>query len=394
MTAVEMVTVEAPASRADRSEAAAAAALELVPVAIEAWDETAAHFDEVSQEQLVAFARLRWPGASLEPVAFRAGGNVVGGCLVLVQRLPLNLGAIAIAKWGPMVARLGRADRRETYAGMIEALIAEYAVRRGMFLSVLPWPTVDDHHPDYEFLVRRGFLPGSRLAYPDRYVVNLRLSDDAQRASLEQKWRYHLGKACKAGLVFERGGPERLPEFDALYAQMLGRKRFADHSAYDTVPALMATPVDELRPELFFVRHEGRVVAGAVIFKSGARAVYLYGATTDEALKLRAGYFLHWNIIRWLRDNTRADWYDLGGTDGFLGLHQFKKGMVGSAGVIRPVPRVANYAARRATLWFGLGAFALRELQQRMIRAINRLRPDRAKPDLPPHVERNPRGGL
>ena len=95
------------------------------------------------------------------------------------------------------------------------------------------------------------------------------------------------------------------------------------------------------------MRHEGEVVAGAIIFKAGDRAVYLYGATNDKALPLRAGYFMHWHIIRWLRDNTPAHWYDLGGTDGFQGLHQFKKGMVGDAGVITPVPPVANYAAYR-----------------------------------------------
>src|SRR5262249_30253953 len=146
-------------------------------------------------------------------------------------------------------------------------------------------------------------------------------------------WRYHLNKADKAGLSFEHAAAERLGEFTALYEQMVDRKKFPDHSAYDTVPALMAMPDAALRPELFFVRHEGTIVAGAVIFKAGDRAVYLYGATSAAALELRAGYYLHWHIIRWLRDNTRADWYDLGGTDGFQGLHQFKKGMVGERGI-------------------------------------------------------------
>jgi hypothetical protein len=70
---------------------------------------------------------------------------------------------------------------------------------------------------------------------------------------------------------------------------------------------------------------------------------------------------MHWHIIRWLRDNTQATWYDLGGTDGFQGLHQFKKGMVGDAGVIRPVPPVANYASRPMAYLFGMGAFAVRD---------------------------------
>ncbi len=96
---------------------------------------------------------------------------------------------------------------------------------------------------------------------------------------------------------------------------------------------------------------------------------------------LRAGYFLHWHIIRWLRDNTQARWYDLGGTDGFQGLHQFKKGMVGERGVIRPVPPVANYAAALVAAPPRRRAFAARELAPHCARVVDRLRADRAKPD-------------
>jgi hypothetical protein len=162
---------------------------------------------------------------------------------------------------------------------------------------------------------------------------------------------------------------------------MLDRKKFADHSAYETLPALMAMDNERLRPELFFVRHLGEVIAGAVIFKAGDRTVYLYGATVERALPLRAGYFLHWNIIRWLRDNTAARWYDLGGTDGFQGLHQFKKGMVGEAGVIQEVPPVANYAAHWWPRFAGNSAFFARDGVQRLRREIDRRRSDRAHPD-------------
>jgi len=147
------------------------------------------------------------------------------------------------------------------------------------------------------------------------------------------------------------------------------------------VPALMAMDNERLRPELFFVRHLGEVIAGAIIFKAGDRAVYLYGATNDKALPLRAGYFLHWNIIRWLRDNTPARWYDLGGTDGFHGLHQFKKGMVGEAGTIQPVPPVANYASHWWPRLAGNAAFLARDSAQQLKRRIDRMRSDRAKPD-------------
>lgn len=347
----------------------------------EAWDDAIADFEGVCQEQLATFARARWPGVALEPQLFTLADEVVGGCLVMVQPLPFGLGSIAVAKWAPMLRHTETADANAIYARMVAALSEEYAVGRRMMLSVLPRAALGAANAEYEQLLHRGFRQGAKLLFPDRYIVNLRLSDAEQRKSFHQKWRYHLNKAHKAGLSFEHAGAERRAEFDALYEQMVDRKKFPDHSAYGTVPALMAMANTTLRPELFFVRHGDALVAGAIIFKAGDRAVYLYGATSAAALELRAGYFLHWHIIRWLRDNTAARWYDLGGTDGFQGLHQFKKGMVGERGVITPVPPVANYAAHWWPRLVGEGAFAGRELAHALGRYVDRLRPDRAKPD-------------
>src|SRR5690606_30718560 len=97
------------------------------------------------------------------------------------------------------------------------------------------------------------------------------------------------------------------------------------------------------------------------------------GATDDRALPLRAGYFLHWNIIAWLKANTSARWYDLGGTDGFAGLHQFKIGMVGDAGMVTPVPPTANYAVHSLPFLIGETAlWARHRVQQIRARALER----------------------
>lgn len=348
----------------------------------EVWDETIATFDGVCQEQLYTFAKNRWPGVTCEPVLFVEDGEVVGGVLTMVQHLPLKIGAIAVSKWGPIFKDAKRADFESVYAAAIEALIAEYHDRRGMMISVLPRAAWADTNIEFDYLQARGFRRGGQLKFPDRYVVNLRLDDEAQRKSFAQKWRYHLNKSMKAELEFEYAGPERIGEFNALYEAMTDRKKFADHSAYDdTIHPLMEMENDTLRPELFFVRHKGEIVAGAVIFKAGDTAVYLYGATNEQALPLRAGYFMHWHIIRWLRDNTKATWYDLGGTDGFQGLHQFKKGMVGDEGVISPVPPVLNYASRFLPFLTGTLAFAARDLMGEIRHRIEKLRPDAARPD-------------
>lgn len=348
------------------------------------WDEIISGFDEVCQEQMFAFSAVHWPGVTLEPTLFSLDGTIVGGALIMVQPLPLRLANMAVLKWAPMLADATRVDAEAIRQAMVEAVIAEYSAARRMMVSVLLAASTHEMHPAYQALRRRGFRRGSTLLFPNRYLVRLRLSDAEQRKSLHQKWRYHLNKAEKAGLRFERAGTEHLDMFKQLYAAMTDRKQFPDHSAYETLDALMG--VDEkLRPELFLVSLGEECVAGALIFKAGKRAVYLYGATNEKALPVRAGYFMHWHIIRWLRDNTTADWYDLGGTDGFLGLHQFKKGMVGEAGLIRPVPPVVNYADSRRALLFGTLAFRGRDMLQHLLRHIRKLRSPKAQPDQPPH---------
>jgi hypothetical protein len=368
------------ASHPVRRSSGLAARLETRIVAGAEWDRTIAGFDEICQEQLHTFAARRWSSVIQEPMLFLADGAVVGGALVMVQQLPLGLGKIAVSKWAPMLKDNSRPDADAIHAGMVEAMVAEYADKRGQMLSILPRASLEPVNREYERLLARSFRRGSELGFPDRYIVNLRLTDEAQRKSFQQTWRRQLNKSEKAGLSFEHAAPQAIKDFDALYNAMTDRKQFTDHSAYETVPALMAIDIPALQPELFFVRHAGELVAGALIFKAGDRAVYLYGATNDQALPLRAGYFLHWHIIRWLRDNTVANWYDLGGTDGFQGLHQFKKGMVGEAGVIRPVPPVANYASRPLAYLLGAGAFAGRDAIYALQRKIAGWRNPRTLP--------------
>lgn len=359
-----------------------ASRLQLQRIAPGEWDAAIVQFDGVVQEQLCAFAHHRWPNVVLEPWLLSEGDEIVGGAMMMVQNLPMKLGAIAVSKWGPIFKDHQRPDGARVYAEAIEALIGEYADRRGMMISVLPRAAAADANFELDYLIKRGFSAGSSLPFPDRYFVNLRLDDEAVLQGFGQKWRYHLKKAFKEDLSFEAAGPEQAHVFDALYQAMTNRKQFPDHSAYDdTFEALMAIEDEALRPKLFFVRKAGEIVAGAVIFSAGDTAVYLYGATNDAALPLRAGYFMHWQIIRWLRDNCAARWYDLGGTDGFQGLHQFKKGMVGQTGIIGPVPPVMNYASHWKVRILGGLAFAARDGLSAVIRVVERVRARGPKPD-------------
>lgn len=347
-----------------------------------AWDPLVAEFDGVCQEMTRIFAVNRWPKVKLEPVVFYLNDEPVAGALVMLQKIPLRLGHLAVIKWGPTLRFEQRDDAHEIYTQAIDMLAAEYGDRRKMMLSVMPRASKSEACPECEYLQQVGFKTGGALKFPNRYIVNVRQSDEELRKSFAQKWRYHFKKSEKAGLEFEHcAGGEKFSEFDELYQNMMDRKRFPDYSAYHTLEALMAGEVPVLRPEMFFVRKDGEAVGGALIFRGGKTAVYLYGATNAKALPLRAGYLMHWHVIRWLRDNTTADWYDLGGTDGFQGLHQFKKGMVGNAGVVTPVAPIMNYASSAKAQLVGNAAYAARDGLQHIRHFVNWVRHDMARPN-------------
>lgn len=344
------------------------------------WESIAAQFDGICQEQTYCFSKLRWPSMHYEPRVFRIGDDIIGGTLMMIQKLPLGMGSIAISKWGPMLRDATRPDRLALYRSMAELLVKEYAVQRRAFLSILSRASMTAENAEFGVLRELGFRAGTNVPFPDRYLVNLQVSDIEQRAGFDQKWRYHLKRSESAGLTFERADAGAMNDFDRLYHAMSQRKKFPDYSAYNSLPALFE--MDEpLRPELFLVRKDGLIVAGAVIFKAGDTASYMYGATTEEALPLRAGYFMHWHIIRWLKENTRTRWYDLGGTDGFTGLHQFKKGMVGQPGIIASLPPIAHYAASRWSLAVGCGAFAARDFILGIKHRLGLRLKDLARPD-------------
>lgn len=343
------------------------------------WDRIVGAFDQLCQEQLFTYAAGRWPQMALEPTVFERDGLVVGGALVMLQPLPLGVGTIALVKWGPMLAASDTSDGDVLMREMIGHLQQEYAHRRGMMLSIMEQAAPGSHNPGYERLIAMGFKPGTGLRAPDRYVVDVTLDDEARMAGFAQKWRYHLRKAIKGNLTFQHGNADDLERFMVLYRAMSARKKFADHSAIDTVADLLGLPEGGGRPELFFVTHHGETVAGAIIFSSGKMATYLYGATNDDALALRAGFFLHWHIIRWLRENTAAVLYDLGGTDGSDGLHQFKSGMVGSAGYIAPLPPTANYARGVRSWLAGTLAYGARAGVNTVRDAINMVRLELAR---------------
>ena len=150
--------------------------------------------------------------------------------------------------------------------------------------------------------------------------------------NMDRRWRANLRKSEQQSLRMTlEVGTRAVRLFTDIHEQMQHRKGFrSDFVPF--FPSLYEELPKAFRPEVFICWHDDQPVASAVVSAIGDCAIFLNGGTTDAALKVRAGYFLQWNILRWLRERGVCRWYDLNGLMATRGVRQFKKGLVGPTG--------------------------------------------------------------
>lgn len=339
------------------------------------WDDLLQEFRDATYDQSHIYASEMWGAERLSTLELRVDGSTVAAAQIVVLTAPGLGHGLAYVKFGPLWKRKS-CDADVRHLGkMLAALKQEYVERRGHMLCLLPPPCPGEEPVWQAELARAGLHSRRILSDPNRYLVRLDLDEEGIRAGLAQKWRYNLKRAGGAGLSFEKiTGLDGLAAFDPLYRQMVDRKQFDDVTGYDAVARMIQSLPESARPVAYLGRHRGQPVAGALVGHLGDTAAYLFGASADDALTLRAGYALQWHVAMDMRTQG-ARWYDLGGEAGEPGLRQFKKGFVGKTGAVHvllgehevwagPAGRIggdAIFAARRLRAQFR----ALRSLRRR-----------------------------
>jgi lipid II:glycine glycyltransferase (peptidoglycan interpeptide bridge formation enzyme) len=161
-------------------------------------------------------------------------------------------------------------------------------------------------------------------------------TEDALLRGMNQLWRRNIKKAANEGVEVTVG--EDLKAFHDLYVHTAERDRFTPRPLhyFETMFAVMSAEEPE-RIRLYLARHEGDLVAAAVMVRSGAHAWYTYGASSTDKREVRGSNACQWAMIR---DALAAgcDVYNLRGItptldagDPHVGLIQFKVGTGGEA---------------------------------------------------------------
>jgi lipid II:glycine glycyltransferase (peptidoglycan interpeptide bridge formation enzyme) len=303
------------------------------------WDRLVAGFSDLCLEQTAAYTVGRWGNSRLCGLVLRGAmsGEPEAAALALVAAVPLLKAGLAYVKFGPLWKPRNRPERPHILKAALTAIRQEFTEKRGLLTRVMPPAEPEDAPIWAQYLQQTGFSQRHAMAHPDRYLVDLSLSEDDQMKSLGAKWRANLRKASPLVSTRECDPRADLPDFLALYGAMTERKQFADNHHVEHLPAFVSAAPPELNVRLFMAYADGRPVAGSLLVGSGESVFVPFSASSAAALPLRAGYALRWAIINRLR-GTQTRWLDLGGHDGDDGLRHFKTGNVGRFGQVVTLP--------------------------------------------------------
>ena len=131
-------------------------------------------------------------------------------------------------------------------------------------------------------------------------------------ASFKPKWRYNIRLAEKKGVTVNMDcARDDLPTFYALLKETCARDGFLVRGMgyfEDMWDALV--PAGFMK--LVLTYYEGAPVAGAIAYIFGDKAMYTYGASSNEHRNVMPNHLMQWAMIRWARE-LGCKWYDFRG---------------------------------------------------------------------------------
>jgi lipid II:glycine glycyltransferase (peptidoglycan interpeptide bridge formation enzyme) len=182
---------------------------------------------------------------------------------------------------------------------------------------------------------------------------------------MKSKTRYNIRLSAKKGVTVRQGTEKDLPIFNQLMLVTGQRDGFGVHA-----PVYYKAFWEIFAPEqaaLFIAEFEERPLAAIIVSAVGKKAVYLYGASSNEERQRMPSYAVQWAAIQWAKERGCTE-YDLWGipdaepdeleanftqrSDGLWGVYRFKRGFGGQLKrTIGATDRVYNKRVQKLYQW-------------------------------------------
>ncbi|MCL5104216.1 MAG: peptidoglycan bridge formation glycyltransferase FemA/FemB family protein [Armatimonadetes bacterium] len=261
------------------------------------------------------------------------GGEIIAAASILKRAIPKVGRCIMYAPRGPVMDT--RDDKLvQEFTAYLKQVARQH---RAILLKIDPPVPIEDTQTDAN-LRAAGFNPVSLKGFggtQPKCVMQLDLdkSPDEIMASFKEKWRYNIRLAARKGVTVDMDrGRDDLPIFYKLLKETCERDGFLVRGlSYFQDMWDSLTPPGYMR--LVLTYYEGMPVAGAIAYLFGDKAMYTYGASSNEHRNVMPNHLMQWTMIQWAMENG-CKWYDFRGVspkkddgdDHLRGLNRFKEG--------------------------------------------------------------------
>lgn len=256
-------------------------------------------------------------------VSIEDGSTLHTTALILKRKLPGANRSMFYIPRGPILD-WKNADLVRALFQKIEAAAKEH---RAAFIKIDPAiPQESASTPAVlETLKSIGFIEapqtqGSFGGTQPRYVMKLDITsslDDVMQ-SFHQKWRYNIRLGAKKGLVVQSDCTrDDLPTFHKIYKITAARDCFTGYPL-EYFQKLWDTLIEKGLAKLFLVRHEDKVLSGAISFLLPPQCWYVFGASSNEGRNLMPNHAMQWAMMQWAKENG-CTVYD------FRGVHDVRQ---------------------------------------------------------------------
>ena len=309
--------------------------VEIDSISEQEWSILLEQFRDASLYQTWSYGAIRWGEHNLSHLILKQDEVVVAMAQLRIVKKPI-IGGIAYIRWGGIWQRKNKENDITIFREMIIALREEYVRKRGLWLRMLPNIRETEGHQHIQILKEEGFqhnipFEGGRTIY-----IDLSFPLDILRNNLQSRWRSYLKKVEQSNLkmINDKSQEELYDVFSKMYEEMHQRKGFVEYVDIEEYRALQMNLPVPFKMKVLACELEGIPQAAIICAALGEMGIYVLGATSDEGLKNRGSYLLHWKMLEWLK-NEGFRWYDLGGIDPEKtpGTAQFKYGLAGKLGI-------------------------------------------------------------
>jgi len=256
------------------------------------------------------------------------------GSQVLFRKLPLGFTIAYVAK-GPV----GNLNRLSEHIKEIDVVCKKH---HAIFLKIEPdiWEDEEECEQARAFLSIVG-QPARPIQPRQTLVVSLEGDEELWLSQMKQKTRYNIRLAQKKDVTVQE--TEDIHTFQQLMELTGERNEFGVHSF-----AYYRKAFEEFYPQacsLFLASYHGEPLAAIMVFFKGDKAMYFYGASSNQERNRMPTYLVQFKAMQWAASIGCKE-YDLWGIpdesldvleasfadreDGLWGVYRFKRGFGGN----------------------------------------------------------------